>query len=282
MWFWRYELHPRGRLSAVAGTGARHGALIRVGEGYADVHPWPELGDAPLEEQLARLARGETTSLTRRSLKFASIDGDARMRGVNLFDGLTIPESHWPEAAGDVPAAFDTVKIKMRRGASIDPAVSRFRLRLDYNATLTPAEFLDERLPRDSIDFIEDPCPFDRATWAELRRRSGLRLALDRGTDDDMSVDVLVVKPAVQDVPHSAKEIVVTSYMDHSIGQLAAAWVAAGKATSARCGLLTHLLFELDPFFERLRIDGARLVAPAGTGLGFDDLLVKLPWKKLE
>jgi O-succinylbenzoate synthase len=281
MWFWRYELHPRGRLSAVANPGPRLGALIRVEEGCADVHPWPELGDAPLDEQLGRLARGETTPLTRRSLEFASIDGDARRRGVNLFDGLTIPESHWPESAGDVPAAFDTVKIKMHRGASIDPDLFRFRLRLDYNATLTAAEFLDERLPRESIDFVEDPCPFESTTWAELRRRSGVRLALDRACDDDPSVDVLVVKPAVQEVPRSTKEIVITSYMDHAIGQMAAAWVAAGHATSARCGLLTQLLFEPDPFFERIRIDGARLVAPPGTGWGFDDLLVNLPWKKL-
>lgn len=281
MWFWRYELHPLRRLSAVAGPGPRHGALIRVDEGFADVHPWPELGDAPLEEQLAGLARGETTPLTRQSLRVAALDGDARRRGVRLFDGLTIPESHWPAAAGEVPPAFDTVKVKMSRGAAIDPALLRYRLRLDYNASLSADEFLAEKLPLDSIDFVEDPCPFDSARWAELRRRTGVRLALDRGSDDDPAIDVLVVKPAVQDVPASAKEIVITSYMDHAIGQLAAARVAARQAASPRCGLLTHLLFENDPFFERLRIDGARLVAPPGTGFGFDDLLVELPWKKL-
>src|SRR6476659_4640671 len=72
--FWRYELTPKRRLSAVADAGPRRGALIRVDGGYADIHPWPELGDLPLDEQLALLARGETPSLTASSLEVASID----------------------------------------------------------------------------------------------------------------------------------------------------------------------------------------------------------------
>ena len=56
MWFCEYALSER-----------RRGALIRVGSGFADFHPWPELGDEPLETQLAKLARGETTPLTRRA-----------------------------------------------------------------------------------------------------------------------------------------------------------------------------------------------------------------------
>ena len=68
MFVWRYTLVPRRSLSPLAGARTREGALIRVGDGFADVHPWPELGDAPLDEQLALLARGETTPLSERSL----------------------------------------------------------------------------------------------------------------------------------------------------------------------------------------------------------------------
>jgi len=68
MWIHRYTLKPRRPLSALAGARPREGALLRVGEGFADVHPWPELGDAPLDEQLALLSHGQTTPLTRRSL----------------------------------------------------------------------------------------------------------------------------------------------------------------------------------------------------------------------
>lgn len=306
-WVHRYELVPRARLNARAGAGPRRGALLRVehgsATGFADVHPWPELGDAPLDEQLALLARGETTRLTAQSLRFASLDAAARREGRSLFDGLTIPESHWPAAAGEAPPAFDTVKVKMP-GGELPP---RGRLRLDFNATLDAASFLRvaATLPRERIDFVEDPCPYDGTVWRELRARTGLRLALDREVATE-GVDVLVVKPALQPVPGEqvlgervavggerggdpdplssrpgAVSIVVTSYMDHPVGQLHAAAVAARCATNARCGLVTHLLFEPNAFSERLQLDGARLVPPGGLGIGFEDLMEGLTWARL-
>jgi O-succinylbenzoate synthase len=275
IWYWPYELIPRRALSAIAIAGPRRGALIRVDDGFADVHPWPELGDAPRDAQLAMLARRETTSLTAASLCFAAIDAAARREGRSVFDGLTIPPSHWPGA--DPPPGFDTVKLK-----SIDRIPDEVRLRIDFNATLTPDEFVHiaATLPRDRIDFIEDPCPYDAATWRALRDRTGLRLALDRGNGDE-DVDVLVVKPAVQKIPPSRAEIVVTSYMDHPLGQLCAAYAAASAGITTTCGLVTHVLYESDPFIERMQLDGARVIPPDGTGLGFDDLLEALPWRRI-
>jgi O-succinylbenzoate synthase len=298
--YWRYELTPKRRLSAVAEAGPRRGALIRVNGGVADVHPWPELGDLPLDGQLALLARGETTPMTQASLEFASLDASARRDGRNLFDGLTIPPSHWP--GPDPPASFDTVKLK-----SIDVIPDRVRLRIDFNATLTAEEFVQiaATLPRERIDFIEDPCPFDAEVWRELRSKTGLRLALDRApsssqhrqeclcrTDSAMShrhsclcfldsYDALILKPAIQEIACTDKEIVVTSYMDHPVGQLCAAYTAATANITSTCGLITHVLFESDLFIERMRIDGTRLVPPSGTGWGFDDFLEKLPWQRL-
>jgi O-succinylbenzoate synthase len=311
IWYWAYALKPKRALSALAGDAPRRGALIRTGGGFADVHPWPELGDATIDEQLALLARGVTTRLTARSLRFASIDADARTRGVSLFEGLTIPESHWPGA--DPPPTFDTVKLK-----HVSRIPDGVRLRIDFNATLTADEFVRvaATLPRERVDFVEDPCPYDEVVWRSLRAQTGLRLALDnvsafrRGGTAARAVipsvsdesgwsgggslmsravsrtrndtfDVCVIKPAVEDVPATEKELVVTSYMDHPVGQLGAAYVAAKHATSRRCGLVTHVLYESDPFIEQLLLDGARLVPPAGTGVGFDAVLEALPWKRL-
>jgi O-succinylbenzoate synthase len=309
--YWRYALTPKRRLSAVAVDGVRRGALIRVNGGVADVHPWPELGDLPLDEQLALLARGETTPLTKASVALASIDASARRDGRSPFDGLAIPPSHWP--GPDPPAAFDTVKLK-----SIDVIPDRVRLRIDFNATLTAEEFVQiaAALPRERIDFIEDPCSYDPSIWRELRERTGLRLALDRapsssqhrqeclchtGSGDNAiqsasqypmwhrhsclcsvnSYDVLILKPALGEIFCTHAEVVVTSYMDHPIGQLCAAYAAATANITSTCGLVTHVLFENDPFIERMRIEGTRLVPPEGSGWGFDDLLEKLPWQKL-
>lgn len=253
--------------------GTRQGALLRVGDGFADVHPWPELGDAPLDEQLALLARGESTALTRASLGLAALDGEARRRGVSLFEGLTIPSSHWP--GNDPPAGFDTIKTK---GVTDFPP--DVRIRIDFNARMTAEEFLRVAgtLPRERIDFIEDPCPYDESVWRELRRRTGLRLALDRY---EGAADVLVHKPALQVVWPAHDDIVVTSYMDHPIGQFGAAYVAATHDVNPRCGLFTHVLYEPDAFIERIRSDGARLLPPGGTGFGFDDLLESLSWKSI-
>jgi O-succinylbenzoate synthase len=275
--YWRYELTPKRRLSSVATDGPRHGALLRVDDGYADVHPWPELGDAPLDEQLLRLARGETTPLTQASLNFAAIDASARRQARNLFAGLAIPRSHWPGT--DPPPGFDTVKLK-----SIERLPDRLRLRIDFNATLTPDEFvrIAATLPHDRIDFIEDPCAYDPAVWSDLRARTGLRLALDRCVlSQPIAADILVIKPALERIPQTDKEIVVTSYMDHPIGQLCAAYAAAVAGITSTCGLITHVLFESNPFIERMQIKEARLIPPGGTGWGFDDLLEKLPWKRM-
>jgi O-succinylbenzoate synthase len=302
--YWKYELTPKRRLSAIAADGPRRGALLRIGGGFADIHPWPELGDAPLDEQLAILARGETTSLTRASLRFAAIDAAARVEGRSLFDGLIIPPSHWPGA--DPPGGFDTVKLK-----SVERIPEHVRVRIDFNATLTAEEFVQiaANLPRERIDFIEDPCPYDAAVWTELRARTGLRLALDRGgaagqrqeclchtpdSEEELKMwhrhsclcpvegaDVLVIKPAIEEIPLTGSELIVTSYMDHPIGQLCAAYAAATAGITTTCGLITHVLYEPDPFIERMRIDGIRLVAPGGTGWGFDDLLERLPWRSL-
>jgi O-succinylbenzoate synthase len=266
IWFWQYTLSP-----------TRRGALIRSERGFADVHPWPELGDQPLETQLDLLRSGQTTALTRRSLELARIDGDARERRVSLFAGLEIPRSHWP--GSEPPPGFDTAKIK-----SIDRIPERVRLRIDFNARLRPEEFLliAEGLPIERVDFVEDPCPYDGGTWSALREQTHLRLALDRFHAEE-GVDVLVVKPAIQEIPETQKEIVITSYMDHPIGQFGAAYIAALNAerVSPRCGLFTHVLYERNAFSELIRSDGSRLLPPEGTGIGFDVLLEGLPWKRL-
>lgn len=280
IWFHRYRLNPGRPLSSVARPGPREGALLRVGDGFADLHPWPEFGDETLDEQLARLAKGELTPLLRGTLHLARLDREAREKGRSLFEGLTIPLSHWPGA--EPPDGFDTVKLKST--ARIPPDV---RIRIDFNATLTSDEFvrIAEELPRERIDFIEDPVRYGPAEWRSLRAVTGLRLALDlswTGEQPHSSFDVLVHKPARNpDWPDFEGEIVVTSYMDHPVGQLGAAFVAASHEVSDRCGLMTHVLYEPDEFVESIRTDGARILPPEGSGIGFDDLLEALPWKTL-
>ena len=75
--------------------------------------------------------------------------------------------------------------------------------------------------------------------------------------------------------------------MDHAIGQSFAAWEAATawRELGGRldlCGLSTQHLFAEDPFFKKLHAYGGILeVDRNGTGLGFDDVLNDLPWRRL-
>ena len=299
---WRYTLRSARGLNAVSARTEHEGALIRVGEGFGCLHPWPELGDLVLADQLEILAAGGRTALIDGALRCAEADGRARQEGRPLFHGPT-PESHWLALPGDDPEkaredGFTAVKLKVgdELGQNLQSARlwadSGFRLRLDANESLDLATFfgfwkdLGDLCER--VDFVEDPVPWHPAIWEELRKFD-VPVAVDREAESRFRPgDVAVIKPAVSDwIPRSPERFVVTSAMDHGLGQL---WAAAEASRLAEgpegvrlsgCGLLTHRCFESDPFFERLRCDGPRLVPPGGTGLGFDDLLEGLPWKRL-
>lgn len=294
-----YTLRPR------AGGPPREGVLLRVdfGDGrlgYADCHPWPEFGDLPWPDQIASLREGRKTPLLTRSLALARADAEARSEGKSLFEGRRIPRSHlsipWGEAELEraKEEGYDLVKIKPggRSPEAFKALAPRFRdlglrLRLDFNERLSFEEVIDflERLGGDLswIDWIEDPCPYDPRRWNELRKRC--QVALDFARPTEPSYDVVVVKPAVQDlagVVERSSKVAVTSYLDHPVGQLGAAWVAAtAPIPLLTCGLATHPVYEENRFSRRLRVENARLVPPEGTGIGFDEELAALSWAEI-
>ncbi len=299
----RYTLRSAEPLNSRSNRLEHEGALIRVDGGYGCIHPWPELGDEPLDLQLKVLAAGGSNPLISAARECAAYDASLRRKGCGLPGGL-IPESHWLVLPGDSPDSareegFHCAKIK---ASSVDADLRReilrwfdagFRIRLDFNESLASGAFLpfwkelsDEE--RAGIDFVEDPESYSEAGWNRLRV-ADVPLAVDRDAEDRwVPGDIFVVKPS-RPAPKVKLDsrLLVTSYMDHAIGQMFAAHKAAeiyeGELRYDRlaCGLLTHRCFENDEFFERIRCEGPRLLPVEGTGLGFDDLLEKLPWKRL-
>ena len=273
-----------------------------VDGGVGCIHPWPELGDGNLEDHLNALRLGETTPLVRRALHCCSIDAAARRAGRSLFEEITIPQSH--ATLNHIPtvdecdalsaSGFSAVKIKVNGHDAgvvhqLEPLTAAdLSLRLDFNLSLTKERFiaLVQSMSDDlraAIDFVEDPFVYHRQAWREAHAATNLPLALDQVIllADPQSYDVMVWKPAKTDGPPCAARLIVTSYMDHAVGQMFAAYEAARSGTREFCGLLTHPLFEPDPFFECIHSSGPTLQSPVGTGLGFDDLIAKLPWKPL-
>ena len=197
IYFHRYKLQTDRPLNSRSERHGISGALLRQGDGFGCLQPWPELGDDPLDEHLQRLSSGEQSALVQRALECCAIDGRARRAGISLFVGLSVPQSHatlvgFPNLS-DLEAlaagGFEAVKIKISSSALAKLAAWKtvpLKIRLDANGTLMPEEFLAAMHSltddvREAIDFVEDACVYDAEVWNFLRARSGVELALDRG-----------------------------------------------------------------------------------------------------
>ena len=334
----RYFLQPRSKLSGRSLSGRREGALLRFEFaehqfGYADLHPWVELGDNPLDEQLQLLSKGIVTELTNRSLALARLDESARSHSVSAFtvNAGPVPRNHFLISAGDsledaletgLKLGFSTFKLKL--GADRDSSLARLtqigslflnspaeareraeferrlRLRLDFNASMTKDDilWLVAHLPKkilDLIEFVEDPVSWDQAAWQDLHFQSHLPLALDQIASQDLSqlarIDQkrdlenpafgwLICKPAKQDPfqlaavakKHGAR-LVITSYLDHPVGQVGAALEAARLASAGfdlqTCGLVSQNAFEENDFSKALGVFAPTFSIPPGPGIGF-------------
>ena len=232
---------------------------------------------------------------------------------MSLFDGLTVPRSHatlMMDEAGfqaAVEAGFTAVKVKVGRNPALEAEFIRGQARrfpellwrLDFNGVLDAAAVesllaaLGEQV-RDKIDFLEDAFLPNITPWINALGPYDIPMAVDREVEDACGgYGVAVIKPAVNElepilerVADEGKRVVITSYMDHPVGQSFAAWEAAKAYQSFpdvvdTCGLITHGLFEPDEFTVALGEPGPDFNPSCGTGLGFDELLESLPWKPL-
>ena len=311
----RYTLHSRRGLNSRSDDTSHEGILIRINGGYGCIQPWEVLGDPSLEEVIDDLRhRRLLRPLVQQAVECTKIDGAARREGVSLFDEVNVPRSHATIVGGRdkveaaIAAGFDVIKMKAGRDANAEVALINsvhadhpdLRWRLDFNNSLSGGEVENyiEGLcagVREQIDFLEDPCRIDDPAWLEVRKVYGIPLAVDREIPEATSAFRYgVLKPAADDVEticlralREAWKVVVTSYMDHPLGQCYAAWCAGNidKRFTAIldpvAGLQTHGLFEPTAFTERLGAPSPEWQSPGGTGLGFDDLLRDLQWEEL-
>lgn len=320
-----YTLKPAQSLNAVTKAAVREGVLLRVEwndglMGYADLHPWPELGDLSLAEQLSDLRMGRLTTQIEQSIWLARRDAQLRKDKKHVFEaGEKIKNnyllSHFQEIQ---PGFLDTLKnegfttLKMKMGRDLQKeaealthiAASGLRIRLDFNAVgswQTFEKFM-VNLPatvRPLIEYVEDPFPFDFHAWGEARKLA--KIALDNQYDkvpwgkiNAAPFDVLVVKPAKTDVDkavaHCLKwnlKMAVTSYMDHPVGVVHAVGLAMELKDKygdmiLESGCLTHRLYQMEAFAAELSTQGPFLLKNIGTGVGFNKLLEGLAWQQFQ
>lgn len=315
-----YELKAKNAIQHRHAHYSRKGALLKFtfGQGqvgYADCHPWEELGDLPLNEQLRLLTLQQMTPLTLRAKHFAAIDAHARSQKKHLFEGLALPMSHLligqlqdlNSIIQGLEEGFTHFKIKIgnhlaRESELLKEVFRHFsssapqcRVRLDFNLKIDKATFVGFLKTFESqleqIDFYEDPFTYDLDEWNEIEKNYQIQLACDESLETMLaascpkSPSIAVLKPAVLSeelLKDWHGRTVVTSYLDHPIGQLAAAYCAATLPLKGEiCGLHTHRLYAPTAYSEQLSNYGPSFRVPEGTGFGYDELLSKSQWISL-
>jgi O-succinylbenzoate synthase len=301
----------------------REGALLKVSFadgscGYADCHPWEELGDLSLDDQLKILGKGKDTPLTKQSIRFAKIDAQARSEKQHLFHGAELPTNHYHISDYSLidndllthlsKSGIRLIKVKMGADLVNDSIFlkkftpifqgNNLKLRLDFNCKLSEQKFL-EFLKQcsgclDVIDFFEDPFTYHPLQWRKIKEDYKVKLACDKDSINALaypdSCDYLVVKPAVQEISaflNDKRPLVLTSYLDHPIGQLSALYTASmilkeKNAILSDCGFLSHYAYTPTMFTHAFSQEKSQLIPSfKGCGWGYDDLLKKLEWQIL-
>ncbi len=310
-------------LKKVDVNASRVGALLKVewpeGTGYADLHPWPEFGDAYLKEQLKVLSehfkskqQTPLSKLQTQSLKFSHLDAVSRSEKKSIFSGLEIPNSHYlitreeqiteKNLLNVTKENFTKIKVKVG-GEPLIAAISvselagntSQKLRLDINAQWSASEFKSfaDKIPKEfktRIEFVEDPFHSAEEHWAILSETYGMTFARD--FEDGNSYGVRILKPAAEDIFEVASgeksdvKFVVTSYLDHPVGQVCAAFESAKLKLQfgervLDCGLLSQNVYEPNEFSKDFPARGPKMLGIEGTGFGFDNILKQVRWQRL-
>jgi O-succinylbenzoate synthase len=326
-WTSKYELIPWGPIGAVAEGKPREGALLKVQwpnglVGYADIFPWPEHGDAPIDDQIIALARGKVSTLVEQSMWLAKKDAQMRKLLKNAFAGAAKVKNHYlisdytkftdANMTDLRSSGFTTVKVKVGRNVDEEAKFivrilrqNPITVRLDFNAKVDFSQF--ERFmshlgsaERAKIEFVEDPLPWDLESWTEAAKFAPLAMDMEYEKLDWEKLTgrppftVLVLKPARQDVEKAlrwinryALKIVVSSSMDHPVGVAHACAQAAELKkfypnTLLDCGCLTLKSYRPNDFNNRFQTTGPFVKEIPGTGIGFNELLEGQLWVPVE
>ena len=269
--FSKYQLKSKFSLSAVSKNQFRCGALLKFefvnGEiGYADCHPWEELGDLSLEEHLNLLSHNKFTSISSKSLFFAKIDAKNRSLNRSVFLNKKNLKNHFITSYENISESellklkerkFNFIKLKMGKNFKTEIEFIKkyfislnekgIKLRLDFNSSFDfdqITKFLEQiRNELEVIDFIEDPFEFHFEQWQEIQNKFSVNLAIDKKTESTLSLiknkffesenafKVIIIKPAVEEISFILnsklrQRIIFTSYMDHPFGQMCALFEA--------------------------------------------------------
>lgn len=313
--FHRYELTPKTAPNRLATAQPRRGCLLKVKfaefthAGYADLFPWPELGDEPLDLQLAALRERTPYRQGAAALSWAHYEAQAKQKNLTLLSDAGCPSHVSLLDRQVIPAGFTTAKLKItnediHRWNEIERLFVKFpRMlwRLDFNGlfgTMADARtFWDQVSPaaKERIEFLEDPYHPDLMAEPDaLVVFEGTDVAVDRDPSP-VALDlaqVWVIKPVYfspeylfSEAGRFSGKVVITSNMDHPLGQITAlhATQRLQTALGARLlpgGLLTQDLYLAHAERSWVKQQGEHLwPTQTGKGWGLQEQLEALDWQ---
>ena len=247
----------------------RFGALVRIQDsmgrwGYADLSPWPELGDPSLDQILADSKQGTT----KHSLLTIAIDN------ARLFAQERESINHWlahcknemsNNALISHPSEFHRIEtlvkqgfavVKLKIGISLAKEVNFINLvtsrhqsikwRLDGNLRLDVDQWslfwsaLNTQAKL-AIEYVEDPFPFQIDQWRHWNQVVPLALDFALELDEPLfsqaidfsAFNIYVVKPSRQKALSIAPQLAqrvsisVTSQLGHSVDSIWSGWMLA-------------------------------------------------------
>jgi len=296
-----YELLQKSALNRLDLSSQREGFLIKKGEGFGVVHPWPELGDQTVEECLKSLRDGHNSPLVQRALDCCQAIEEETFfdNKLTIQNHATLPKLAHSLVQEAVESGFQVIKFKRgkdwmrlrKKTSAIMEAFPALRWRIDFNGALGShrdlVQFLNS-VPRERIDFIEDPFQDPKLTESF----KGFPLGYDWVVPAklDLEQNYLIAKPAAQSLEHieslagkNPEKVIFTSYMDPPLGQLFALaqarqfYTKFQVSTPPLCGLVTQGLYGETEYSKLLGNPSPLLEAPSRESL--DHLLNQESWK---
>jgi len=251
------------------------GILLSFEEGqrrsYSLYHPIKSLGDIPIKSFLTDF---EKLVLNNGPLR--------RVKELAVFDNetLNLDVSCYELCSNFKKAEDSKSKIVKIKTPSVLSVLNDFNLEtkkkyiLDANGNWSDEEFekFQAKIPKDTIKYLEDPLN-------DLGFNSEFLLASDFMNYENYDFKVLKPTGFNHSVENSlSKPVVVTSYLDHPLGQVIAALYAKKTKVKEACGLMTHLLFEKNPYSELLSASGDFKFSDS---TGLFELLKNEKWNRL-
>ncbi len=336
--FHRYHL-PWPKQNSRSHTG--EGLLLQYNLdgtlGYSSLHPWTTLDDLAVSEQIRLLKLGTPTSQMKIAIELAHKDATARITKSGGVKFLPEIKNHFLVLESEL--TLDQTKrglphLKITNEAQpiiikwkISPANSlrvakalnqineefpNIRWRLDSNALFGFSEIITfwrqlSSATHKQIEFIEDPCLYDRFPWNDLEA-NGIPLAIDfeasrwinttpEFSPTDSGKTTLVFKPEVQDMsfwhkwllahPHN---FVITSYLGHPVGLLHALWVAETfyinfpkllKTCGLNLALASQHLKNIWPALSQNVSTGNNWQGIPSLGIGETAMMEELQWSSI-